>query len=259
MKNKGIRTRLLVCALVLLFIAIVVVSVVLVRYRLAYKADSDMYTELKTASFNADERKVDIEGLRKINPDTAGWLEACDGKVSGPVVSSKDDEYYLNHRFDKAEAGSGTFFADRFTDPPFKSPITIIYGHNMKDGSMFHELTEYKNASFLADHDSFTIYTEKGPEKYRIFSVFYADYYDIPWIAERCRPGSDRVAESLNYKSQGGLEMADFIKTVQKRSLHPVDISEYEGLENEAKLAVLCTCEYSDANNRFLVYGIHIS
>lgn len=263
MKKDGLQKRLLTVLLVLLGIAILAVSAVLLSYHFGYKADRDAYNDLKKTAFEADEpanqdSSINLSALREVNEDAVGWIEACNGTISGPIVSSEDDDYYLNHRFDKREARCGTFFADRFTSPAFMGPLTIIYGHNMQDGSMFHELLRYKKEDYLKENNTFTIYTENGPEEYKIFSVFYADYYDIPWIADRCKKGSPGEGQSLDYNSRGGLGMADYLKIVSRRSLINID-ADYAGHEHEAKIALLCTCEYTDVNNRFLVYGIHLS
>lgn len=271
MKKDGLQKRLLIVLLVLLGIAILAVCGVLLSYHFGYKADRDAYNDLKKTAFEAAgsadpdssgsrqaESSINLSALREVNRYAVGWIEACNGTISGPIVSSRDDDYYLNHRFDKKEARCGTFFADRFTSPAFKGPLTIIYGHNMQDGSMFHELLRYKKEEYLRENGTFTIYTENGPEEYKIFSVFYADYYDIPWIADRCEKGSPSEGQCLDYNSRGGLGMADYLKTVSERSLIKID-ADYAGHEHEAKIALLCTCEYTDANNRFLVYGIHLS
>ena len=259
MKDKSLnKIRLLIIALVLLGIGILTVSVILLRYRAGYKADSDAYKSIEKKALDSDTGKFDLDSLKSINEDAVAWLWACNGLISGPVVSSTDDDYYLHHRFDRQEAACGTFFADRYTSPAFKSPITIVFGHNMNDGSMFNKLLEYKNESYLKENDSFTVFTEKGAEKYKIFSVFFSDYYDIPWIAERCKPGSANEGVCLNYRSRGGLGMKDFLERVSERSLFKVDISDVSGLEHEAKVVVLCTCENIDADKRFVVYGVHI-
>lgn len=268
MKNNKLLIRIITGLIVLLGIAVITLGVVLIVYRAGYKADRDAYKSLESKVFDRGDKegsssasKFNLDALRSVNSDASGWLEACGGKISGPVVSSTDDNYYLDHRFDKEKAYCGTFFADMYTTPAFKGPITIVYGHNMNDGSMFHELVSYRNKDYLAGHETFTLYTDRGPEEYRIFSVIVSDYNQIPWIADRRTDNTDGKDSCLNYNGRGGLGMADFLSLVESRSIVETNVEGLKENAAEARVVALCTCEVTGTitEKRLVVYGVHFS
>lgn len=81
---------------------------------------------------------VDFEKLRETNPDVIAWLCCPEAGIDLPVVQGKDNDFYLHTLFDGTKNKSGTLFADHRCKPT--DPVTIIYGHNMKNGSMFGSL-----------------------------------------------------------------------------------------------------------------------
>ena len=83
---------------------------------------------------------VDFEALKKINPEIIAWIRIPDTKIDYPVVQGTDNEYYLKHTFKKTEHVAGSIFLDKDNSPDFSNRKTILYGHNMKDGSIFQGL-----------------------------------------------------------------------------------------------------------------------
>ena len=181
---------------------------------------------------------IDFGALKKINPDTAGWLIAAGGEIDGPVVQATDDEYYLRHRFDGSESSAGAFFADTASAPAFKSSLTAVFGHNRKDGSMFHPLLKYKDPDYFADNPGFTVITEEGPREYRIASAFYSDYHDIPGVGD------------------GETDPGRIYENAVNRSLYDTGAGNSGFDPATDRIVILCTCEYSGADNRMAVYGV---
>lgn len=101
--------------------------------------------------------EIDEEKLKKINPDYSFWIRILGTAVDYPVVWSKEEECYLDHGFDGKEQIGGAIFADSGRIP-FVSANTIVYGHNMKDGSMFGDLKKYKDPKFAGEHPYIEIY-----------------------------------------------------------------------------------------------------
>ena len=91
---------------------------------------------------------VDFESLRESGPDIIGWLNLPDTVINYPVTQTDDNEYYLHHLYDGTYNKVGCLFADYENKADFSDRNTIIYGHNMRDGSMFAVLNEYDEQSY---------------------------------------------------------------------------------------------------------------
>ena len=105
---------------------------------------------------------VDFEALKKINPEIIAWIRIPDTRIDYPVVQGTDNEYYLKHTFKKTEHVAGSIFLDKDNSPDFTNRKTILYGHNMKDGSMFQGLHKYESESYLQEHNKVYLYLPDG-------------------------------------------------------------------------------------------------
>lgn len=112
-------------------------------------------------------------GLKAENPDIIGWiyLDAYPDK-SYPVMQSYDNDFYLHRDFNKEYLFAGCLFADWENAADFSDPATIIYGHNMKDGSMFNCLKHYKEKEVYDASPYFWILTPNGDYRYHIYAAF---------------------------------------------------------------------------------------
>ena len=137
--------------------------------------------EQTTPAFEiAEEKGVQdsIEGLLEINPDFIGWI-SIDGVIEYPVVQGRDNNRYLGVTFSGRRNGSGSIFMDCRNSKGFQDTVCILYGHNMRDGSMFAPLNQYHDKSFLADNKYIKIITrEEEILTYRIFDARYTDAWD---------------------------------------------------------------------------------
>ena len=88
--------------------------------------------------------QVDFAGLKKVNPDVIAWIQIPALDISYPVVQGKDNYYYLHHMFDGQENKNGSIFVDYHNQPDFSDSNTIVYGHNMKNGSVHLTVTRTK-------------------------------------------------------------------------------------------------------------------
>ena len=117
---------------------------------------------------------VDFDALREINPDIVGWIyvEAFPETISYPVLRGSDNAWYLHRTFRNAEVFSGSIFENYMNSADFSDPNTIIYGHNMKNQSMFGKLKQLKNQAVYDEAPYFWIITPQGAYRYRIYAVF---------------------------------------------------------------------------------------
>ena len=120
---------------------------------------------------------INFEYLESINSDVVGWIIMEDTKINYPIVQGSDNDYYLKHTFDKKYNTIGSIYMDYRAKEDFSSYNTFIYGHNTYDGSMFADLSKYKDFNFYKDHPIFYIYTSSGNYRVKIFS-FYIDDVD---------------------------------------------------------------------------------
>ncbi len=118
-------------------------------------------------------KQVDFKALKKINPDIVGWIEFDEPKeISYPLVKGADNAKYLSTTFEGQANSAGALFLDAENAADFSDTNTFIYGHNMKNGSMFGKLREYKDKAFWEKYPCFRIYTPDGEcTTYRICFV----------------------------------------------------------------------------------------
>lgn len=117
------------------------------------------------------EETPEFEQLKKINSDMVGWIKILGTRIDYPVVCGKDNEEYLHKTFSKKKNRSGCIFLDVNCKKDFSSDNSVIYGHHMKDGSMFAELVKFRDPEFVKRHKRILLYL---PEKTLSLSVVSA-------------------------------------------------------------------------------------
>ena len=106
---------------------------------------------------NKNEYEVDFQGLKKENPDTVAWIKVNGTKIEYPVVKASDNEFYLNHNFQKKYNVGGWVFADYKNKFDGSDKNIIVYGHNMKDGSMFGTLKNTLKSDWQNEENNYLI------------------------------------------------------------------------------------------------------
>lgn len=133
----------------------------------APSSSSDMDSMPKTSEIPI---RVDWDALSKINGDAAAWLY-CEGTpVNYPVVQAGDNSYYLTHGFDRRENAAGALFLDCRNEGFETDKNLIVYGHRMKDHSMFGSIVQYKEKPYYEAHPVLYLLTEKQNYRVEIFS-----------------------------------------------------------------------------------------
>ncbi len=128
---------------------------------------------------------VDFNALKSINENCVGWIYACNGEISYPIVASCDD-YYLSHSVDGKQSKAGAILVDSDSENPFVDNSAVIYGHNMKDGSMFHPLLQYwQKNDYALENPYIYILTENNSYIYEITSVYVDEYENIKSISNK--------------------------------------------------------------------------
>lgn len=181
--------------------------------------------------------EIHFAGLREVNPDIAGWIRFDNIELlSYPVLYSGDDEAYLRTDIHGNAATAGCIFMEGLCNPDFNDCHTILYGHNMKDLSMFGSLKKYKTEDFYKDNQYFTIYTSDMAYRYQIFA-----YRDVP--------ETDSV---YTVGFAPGEEFQQFINEMVRHSYEKTDVP----VKSDDKVLTLSTC--STEGNRFVVHAVRV-
>ena len=196
-------------------------------------------TQQETAS--EPEKQASYQNLYWENTDMVGWILIEDTNINYPVMQTPaDPNYYLKHDFEKNYTDYGCPFMQANCDALAPSDNLIIYGHNMKDGSMFADLAKYRSKDFWQTHKTVWFDTELGSSAYEIFAVIHttvqaddADAFPFYWFV-------DAAASE---------EFADYVSACKARALYDTGISAQYG----DKLLTLSTCDNITDNGRWLV------
>lgn len=113
---------------------------------------------------------IDWDRLSEINRDIIGWIKIENTNINYPILQDNDNLKYLKHSYDGRYNTNGSIFT--LNTNPFNEKITTIYGHNMKNGIMFSEVSKYMNKEFLDEHSTIVIYTKEENYKATIFSCY---------------------------------------------------------------------------------------
>ena len=136
-----------------------------------YNKGEKIYTQLQETVKIGEDVNVNLEELKKINPDCIGWIYIPNININYPIVHTENYQYVLKHTFDGTKNKNGSIFISK-NNHKFLDRNTIIYGHNMKSGAMFANLHKYMDENFAKENLYIYLITEDGLQKYQIFSAY---------------------------------------------------------------------------------------
>ena len=217
-----------------------------------YKKGEDEYKEIvseviveekgeEEASEEEEPRfKVDFSKLLEMNKETVAWIRfEKPSQINYPVLHTSDNDKYLKSTFEQKRNSAGAIFVDAQNAGDFSDRNTIIYGHNMKNGSMFGKLREYKRYDFYKENPYFYIYTPDGMEhKYQVFAASVVE------------------DTALNYRKQfaDDQEFLEYLKNIMARSVYKTGVQ----VTGESKIVTLSTCTNVTDTQRFVVHGVKV-
>lgn len=179
-----------------------------------------------------EEYTIDFNKLKEQNKETVAWIKVNNTNIEYPVVKADNNNFYLNHSFDKSENLAGWIFADYRNKFDNTDKNIIIYGHNMRDGSMFGSLKNILNSDWYENEENtnITLYTENEKCIYKVFSIYKIeseDYY-------------------IKTEFSNDNEFEQFVNTIKNRSIKKFDID----VSKEDNILTLSTCAN---NNRYRI------
>lgn len=202
-------------------------------YKLEKQLDLD---KQEAMSLSEKTGKIDFTKLKEKNAETGGWITIDGTAIDYPVVQAGDNSYYLNHDFNNNQSIQGSIFMDYRNQMDIEDQHTILYGHNMKNGTMFHDLNKYKEESFLNEHTYVTYYGQRGYYKWEIFSTY----------------NTDPTSDYLQTEFDSGEQYVSFINQLVSQS----DFA-YNGepFSEEDQILTLSTCSEGVKNGRRVVHA----
>lgn len=194
MRNKKNKSKKYMKAILNLVIYIMLLAILLYSGIKIYKwykdnTNNNEITEkiketvkIEDKDENKKEYTIDFSKLKEQNSDTVAWIKVNNTNIEYPVVKAQNNDFYLKHSFDKSNNSAGWIFADYRNKFDGTDKNIIIYGHNMKDNSMFGSLKSVISEDWYNNEDNkyITLITENEIQIYEVFSVYQIekeDYY----------------------------------------------------------------------------------
>ena len=205
------------------------------------ETEADHEEENDQQDVKQSEDDFDYQSLIAMNSDCVGWIQIPGTDINYPVVQAADNEFYLTHNFNRETAACGAIFMDYRNDVDAKAEHLILYGHQMKDNSMFKQLNGYKEEIFYKEHPNINFTTLNDDSNYEIISVFLSRVY--------YKSENDVFRYYYFINAENEEEYNNYINECKKASLYDTKKSAQYG----EQLLTLSTCEYSQEDGRFVI------
>lgn len=179
--------------------------------------------------------EVDFGALQQINSDVVAWIYIEGTNVNYPVVQGDDNNYYLRRLMDGTTNSSGTIFLDCDSQSDFSGKNSVIYGHNMRNGTMFRGIMRYKDQGFYEEHPNALLMTPNGNYKIHFFSGYVADLGESAWELYFTDDDYEKWLNEIGKKSC-------FLSQLTPGAMD--------------RVVTLSTCSYEFDNARFVLHGI---
>ena len=201
--------------------------------------ETDETTGDTTEGVEVPQEPIIFEKYRPLfeqNNDLVGWIHIEGTGIDYPVMQSPSNpDYYLKHSFEKTWSDYGVPYVDAGCTVGVSNNL-IIYGHNMKNGTMFHDLVKYTDKGFYEDHPVIVFDTVDHPGQYRVIAAF--------------RYNTNKETFVYNeHTDMNEAEFAEYVENCRTRSIYDTGVTAEFG----DQLITLSTCEYTYTNGRFVV------
>lgn len=185
------------------------------------------------------DKEVNFAELQSINPDVYAWMTVPGTEIDYPIAHcDKDDAIYLEQDINHKKSAYGMIFTDTWNPNDFSDRMTLIYGHNMKDGSMFAGLHAFRDSKFFNEHDTIKIYMPEGELDYKIFACYTAK--------------NEHILEKNNFADDVAyLCYIEDVKNIRDMSANIRDME----IGTEDRMITLVTC-IGDQSKRLFVQAV---
>ncbi len=205
-------------------------------YYRSYKKAKDTYSKIakENVKISKNERKIDFKKLKSQNQDIAGWIYIRGTTIDYPIVQGKDNEEYLHQDFNKKKSSSGTIFLDNNCKKDFTSDNNIIYGHHMKNWTMFAQLLKFREKSFLKKHNEIMIFTPDRTIHLKVISAY-----------------AQKAQNKIPVTFANDKQKKAYIKKIESMSEQTIKTSRI----NDSHIYTFVTCSYEGEDNRTYVHA----
>lgn len=181
---------------------------------------------------------IDFDSLKKKNPQILAWVDIPGTGISYPVVQTQDNEFYISHGINGQKSSSGAIFMDYRNKPDLSDANTILFGHNMRNGSMFAGLRQFKSQSYRNSRPYVDLYFPDGRVRFEIYSCY------------------EESASGENFPTlfTGESDRNAFLSAAAARSLYKTDVVP----EASAHTLMLATCTGKGYSHRLVVHAAQI-
>lgn len=186
---------------------------------------------------------IDFAALKEENPDVYAWITIPGTEVDYPVLQSdEDDSYYLTHTIEGKTAPEGAIYTESVNSRDFTDPNTVIYGHNMRNDSMFGSLHLFEDRDFFDNHRELTIYL---PDEILHYQIFAAYTYD-----------NRHILKSFDFNDTA--QFQGYINSIFQMRDMSSNLDTSISVETDDRIVTLSTCNGVD-DQRYLVQAVLIS
>lgn len=230
MTNKSGKKRRSYFKIIINFILIAIIFICLwgiLQKQLAYNKNNECYNRVQ-------EEKHETENLSEyLYNNNYDWINISDTAIDYPLMKCSDNDYYINHNYKDEEDIGGAIFYDCY-DEPNNGTFTIIYGHSMRNGTMFNNLHFFQKDKQKFENSILTITTASKTMKYKPLAYYVTD-------------------NDYFYRNLDNTSTFDSIKEIKTKSDYFIENDE---IKDDAHIIVLYTCDYSIKNGRLIVFYI---
>ncbi|KMK78167.1 class B sortase [Alkalihalobacillus pseudalcaliphilus] len=227
-KKRGSRIITIICLLIFIYSAYRLIEIGYDYYRnhQVLTDIQEVYSpiERQEQSEENQQQRSSFNPLLDINEDIVAWITVEGTKIDYPILQSTDNDYYLNRNYLHQETRAGSIFMDFRNDITLEEEHTIVYGHRMKDGSMFAGLNQYLEPEFYQEHPSFSFDTLYQSYEVEIFAAYVTttDFYYI----------------ETDFQEEQQFDV--LLQEMKKRSAITTDVE----VGSKDRIITLSTCDY---------------
>ncbi len=188
------------------------------------------------------EKEVDFEDLQaNVNKDIYAWIYIPDTKIDYPILQHPTDNYYyLEYNLDGSKGYPGCIYTEDYNTKDFTDPNTVIYGHNMKNGTMFAGLHRFEDSEYFAEHPYVYIYTEEDLFVYEIFAAYES--------------GNEHILYNNDFTDRDVFRKY-LAKILTSRTMNG-NINEEAEIGAGNRIITLSTCVANKSDRRYLLQGV---
>ncbi len=202
------------------------------------KEDLSEYMNAQVVNKEYARVRVKLLNLKSRYPDLYGWITVAGTTINYPIMQTDNNDYYLDHSYNGSMLSAGAIFADFTCEPKLMyNRNLVVYGHHMRNSSMFRQLDNFLKESFFMNNGQVIIYTLDGMYTYQVFSIYETDKY-YPYI-------TTYFANDETFVS--------FAETLEQKSIYRKQDVVFDP---NSRILTLSTCNNRFADGRLAVHAV---